>query len=101
MPLWPFKKKEVVAIEEVPRTQVYEKGTENTAEVLADTSHKESTNYKDAMALFGGKKTEEQIEWLHHTDGYWYKKKSDGSYDSNPHVLDSSGNIVPFNVQDQ
>ena len=101
MPFWPFQKKKAAPVENAPHAQVYERGSEKTAEVLADTSHKESTDFKDAMALFGGDTTEEKVEWLHHTDGYWYRKKPDGSVDPNPHILDANGNKVPFSEQGQ
>jgi hypothetical protein len=101
MPFWPFKKKKAVPVENISGIQVYEKGSEKTAEVLADTSHTESTDYKDAMALFAGDTTEEKTEWLHHTDGYWYRKKPDGSIDPNAYILDAAGNRVPFSEPDQ
>jgi len=101
MPFWPFKKRKAAPVEENPEPQVYERGTEKTAEVLSDTSHTESTNYKDAMALFGDGSTEDKAEWLHHTDGYWYKKKADGSFDQIPHIIDANENKVPFSAQGQ
>ena len=101
MPFWPFKKKKSTLVEEVPRTQVYKRGSEKTAEVLTDTSHTESVDYKDAMVLFAGADAEEKTDWLHHTDGYWYRKKPDGSIDPSAHILDANGNKVPFSEQGQ
>ena len=70
MPFWPFKKKKAAPVENALHTQVYERGSEKTAEVLADTSHKESTDFKDAMALFAKADAEEKTDHLyfHHDD---------------------------------
>lgn len=38
-----------------------------------------------------------QLEWVLHTDGYWYKKYEDGSFDPVAYILDTDGNKIPFN----
>ena len=121
-PLWPFgKKKEPEMLDEpVPQTVVYKKGSAETQEVLADTSHRESVDYKAAVSLFGNgdttvKRAEEQSQyyegivdaavpnvsapqhtWIHHTDGYHYKQFSDGAFDSQPHQKNPDGTYTPY-----
>ena len=34
--------------------------------------------------------------WIHHTDGYHYKKKADGSFDATPHVKNNNGSYIPY-----
>lgn len=100
MPIWPFKNKASKLAEESPAPIAYSIGEENTAEELSDTSHKEDSDYKAAMALFGGSNEEgskdAKGEWINHTDGYWYLKKPDGSFEPIPHLEDAEGNKVPF-----
>jgi len=38
----------------------------------------------------------EKPEWVHHTDGYHYKKLSDGSFEATPHVKQGDGTYVPY-----
>ena len=100
MRFWPFKRKSLPQIEESPQPKLYSRGDEATAESLADKSHTNAENYKAAMQLFGESQPE-QVEWINHTDGYWYQKNSDGSFNPVPHILDAEGNKIPFNGQDQ
>ena len=39
---------------------------------------------------------EPSFTWVHHTDGYHYKKKADGSFEPTPHSKDSDGTYVPY-----
>lgn len=87
-------------MDEAPPAKLYSRGDENTAESLADKSHTSAANYKAAMELFGETQPE-KVEWIHHTDGYWYQKKPDGSFNPVAHILDAEGNKIPFNVQGQ
>ena len=34
--------------------------------------------------------------WVHHTDGYHYKKKADGSFDATAHVKNNDGTYIPY-----
>jgi len=34
--------------------------------------------------------------WIHHTDGYHYKKKADGSFDVTAHVKNNDGTYIPY-----
>ena len=161
-PIWPFgKKKEPDQLEEAPPTPImYKMGESASQQTLADETHKNSNDYKSALALFGGgetdvKKAEDQstqydgvisgdgqlssapsqtaqnlpeitkrteapkqvqtkppavptkpappavpktpaFTWVHHSDGYHYKKKSDGSFDATPHVKNNSGSYIPY-----
>ena len=38
----------------------------------------------------------ESFTWVHHTDGYHYKKKGDGSFEPTPHSKNSDGSYVPY-----
>ena len=121
-PFWPFgKKKEPEMLDEPePLTVVYRKGAVETQEVLADNSHRESVDYKAAVSLFGNgeatvKRAEEQSQfyegivdaatptvtapeytWNHHTDGYHYKRFTDGAFDSQPHQKNPDGTYSPY-----
>ena len=39
---------------------------------------------------------EDKFTWVHHTDGYHYKKKSDGSFEPTPHSRNDDGSYVPY-----
>lgn len=41
-------------------------------------------------------RTEPSFTWVHHTDGYHYKKKADGSFEPTPHSKDGEGTYVPY-----
>lgn len=34
--------------------------------------------------------------WIHHTDGYHYKKMADGSFESTPYVMLENGSYAPY-----
>ena len=34
--------------------------------------------------------------WVHHTDGYHYKRLEDGSFDSTPHTKSEDGTYTPY-----
>ena len=104
-PFWPFKrsKKNDDEIDEAPpEPVVYRKGQEVHSEKHSASPERDDRAYKDALALFGSGDTtvsastnlaeeydgvvnqatqptesteEETFEWVHHTDGYHYKKK--------------------------
>ena len=122
-PIWPFgKKKKPQQLNEGPaKTIVYRKEESRSETTLADNSHRESDDYMAAVSLFGNgsttvKRAEEQSQfyegivdssptpktqqkqftWFHHSDGYYYKKMEDGSYDSIPHTKSSDGSYTPY-----
>ena len=39
---------------------------------------------------------QENFTWVHHTDGYHYKKNNDGSFDSVAHQKNDDGTYVPY-----
>jgi hypothetical protein len=39
---------------------------------------------------------EPAFTWVHHTDGYHYKRNADGSFEPTPHTLQSDGTYVPY-----
>ena len=39
---------------------------------------------------------EESFTWVHHTDGYHYKKNTDGSFEPTPHSKNADGSYVPY-----
>ncbi|MCP2505159.1 MAG: hypothetical protein NLN65_07690 [Candidatus Poseidoniaceae archaeon] len=121
-PIWPFgKKKQLLMLDEPePEPIIYRKNTENAEEVLADTSHRESVDYKAAVSLFGNgdttvKRAEEQSQfyeglvdssqlsqaaetftWVHHTDGYHYKQFTGGAFDPVAHQKSADGIYTPY-----
>jgi hypothetical protein len=124
-PIWPFgKKKEPLSLEEeAPAPVIYKKtadvGIESTS---TDQQH---ADYKAALSFFGNgqdtvKKAEEQSQhydgisgtqsnsaepttvapppfnWVHHTDGYHYKRLDDGTFDPVAHVKNDDGTYQPY-----
>jgi len=39
---------------------------------------------------------EESFTWVHHTDGYHYKKKADGTFEPTPHRKNADGTYAPY-----
>lgn len=39
---------------------------------------------------------EPEIDWVHHTDGYHYQRRSDGSFDPVAHIQDEQGAYHPY-----
>ena len=125
-PFWPFKrsKKNDDEIDEAPpQPVVYRKGEEVHSEKHSASTERDDRAYKDALALFGSGDTtvsastnlaeeydgvvdqatqppesseEETFEWVHHTDGYHYKKKTDGQFEPTPYVKNGDGSYTPF-----
>ena len=119
-PFWPFKRSKKNSMEldeEPPEAIVYRKDEEVHSEKHAQSIERNDAAYKDALALFGDGDTtvtastniadlydgvtdasasESTSEWVHHTDGYHYEKKADGSFEPTPHVKQSDGSYVPY-----
>lgn len=98
-PLWPFKKK-AVADEQPPAPIAYDRNNDHAAEILADTSHTDSQDYKAAMAALSNPHLEEtteqtpavpEKEYVQSNDGYWYSKKADGSFEPEVYVKNEDG----------
>lgn len=119
-PFWPFKrsKKNSMELDEAaPEAIVYRKNEEVHTEKHAQSIERNDEAYKDALALFGNGDTtvtasenvadqydgvtdttlpEEDSQWVHHTDGYHYKKKADGTFLPTAHVMQEDGTYVPY-----
>jgi hypothetical protein len=119
-PFWPFKrsKKNSMELDEVaPEAIVYRKNEEVHTEKHAQSIERNDEAYKDALALFGngdttvtasenvaddydgvtdGSLLEEESQWVHHTDGYHYKKNADGTFLPTAHVKQEDGSYVPY-----
>ena len=119
-PFWPFKrsKKNSLELDEAaPEAIVYRKNEEVHTEKHAQSIERNDEAYKDALALFGNGDTtvtasenvadqydgvtdttlpEEDSQWVHHTDGYHYKKKADGTFLPTAHVKQEDGAYVPY-----
>ena len=119
-PFWPFKrsKKNSMELDEAaPEAIVYRKNEEVHTEKHAQSIERNDEAYKDALALFGNGDTtvtasenvadqydgvtdttlpEEDSQWVHHTDGYHYKKKPDGTFLPTAHVKQDDGSYVPY-----
>lgn len=39
---------------------------------------------------------EPHFTWIHHTDGYHYKKNADGSFEPTPHTKAADGSYTPY-----
>ena len=121
-PIWPFKKKpQSVELSESTVVEYSRGGDGQTQAALDDRSHIESADFQAAMSALSvpeesgdvdlppkienvalpkssSQTPAPQEEWLHHSDGYWYQKKADGSFDSTPYVDDGEGNKVPYSA---
>ncbi|MGB2037599.1 MAG: hypothetical protein ACPHX8_03965 [Candidatus Poseidoniaceae archaeon] len=119
-PFWPFKRsknKSIELDEKPPEAIVYRKNEEVHTEKHAQSVERNDAAYKDALALFGGgdttvtasanvadqydgvtdnDKPKSTVEWFHHTDGYYYEKKDDGSFLPTPHVKQADGSYVAY-----
>ena len=125
-PFWPFKrtnKKEEVIDETPPAPIVYRKGQDVHTEKHSITEERNESAYKDALALFGGGDTtvtassnvadeydsvsnepapesapviEPAFEWVHHSDGYHYKKLSDGAFEPTAYVKNADGSYSEY-----
>ena len=113
MPWWPFKKSQPEEpVAETPTAVTYSIGEEETEKILKDSSHKEAADYQAAMALFGNENPSPKsngssqdggqpsdaptFEWVAHTDGYHYKKMSDGKFEPTPYLKKPDGDYVPY-----
>ena len=125
-PFWPFKrsKKNDDEIDEAPpQPVVYRKGQEVHSEKHSSSVERDERAYKDALALFGGGETTvnasknvaddydgvtdqsstpsevnvaEQFEWIHHTDGYHYKKMENGQFEPTPYLKNEDGSYSAY-----
>jgi hypothetical protein len=119
-PFWPFKrsKKNSMELDEAaPEAIVYRKNEDVHTEKHAQSIERNDEAYKDALALFGNGDTtvtasenvadqydgvtdttvpEEDTQWVHHTDGYHYKKNADGTFLPTPHVKQEDGSYEPY-----
>ncbi len=125
-PFWPFKrsnKNEEVVDETPPAPIVYRKGQDVHTEKHSSLEERDESAYKDALALFGGGDTtvvasnnvadeydgvgnepsvestsvESPIfEWVHHSDGYHYKKLSDGTFEPTAYVRNADGSYSEY-----
>jgi len=121
-PFWPFKrtkKNEDIIDETPPAPIVYRKGQDVHTEKHSKSQERDESAYKDALALFGGGETtvvastnvadaydgvsnespEENppsFEWVHHSDGYHYKKLSDGQFEPTAYVKNADGSYSEY-----
>lgn len=125
-PFWPFKraKKNEEAIDESPPAPiVYRKGQDVHTTKHSTSQVRDESAYKDALALFGDGETtvvasgiiadkydgvsneptpdtpkqfEPTFEWIHHSDGYHYKKLSDGQFEPTPYVKNGDGTYSEY-----
>lgn len=113
-PIWPFKKKQIVEQEEPERLM---STYENIGDKANDTSHKDSQDYKAALALFGNgsenleaaedqsdkydgitsnSSNQQEFEWVENTDGYFYKLLANGEYEQTAYVRNQDGSYSAY-----
>lgn len=56
----------------------------------SDVSSSEASSTADESA------PEPSHTWVHHTDGYHYKQRGDGSFEPTPHVKQADGTYAPY-----
>ena len=119
-PIWPFKKKAVLAEPIAAEVVEYQRGDDGKAEAaLADRSHVEDSDFQGAMLALSQPhlsttevgqpvsstqvvediplpKSKSDEQWVQNSDGYWYRKQVDGSFEGTAYVENSSGEKVPY-----
>ena len=125
-PFWPFKrtKKNEESLDETPPAPiVYRKDQDVHTEKHSTSLERNENAYKDALALFGGGDTsvvastnvadeydgvtnetpevpsqgdELDFEWVHHTDGYHYKKLKDGQFEPIAYTKNADGTYSEY-----
>lgn len=119
-PIWPFKKKAVLAEPIVAEVVEYQRGDDGKAEAaLSDRSHVEDSDFQEAMLALSQPhlsttaagqpvvptevveniplpKSKSDEQWVQNSDGYWYKKKADGSFEGTAYIENSRGEKVPY-----
>ena len=63
--------------------------------VTADSTPAEATE-NDTQKADGSEAEPEAFTWVHHTDGYHYKRNSDGSFSPTPHTKNEDGTYSPY-----
>ena len=108
MAKFPWKKiKAAAEAEEEPKE--YARGEDKAANTLSDRSHIEDNTFKSAMASLGFSTEVSRPEspaemstgpdpstMIQNTDGYWYHRKPDGSYDPRPWIRNQHGSFQPY-----
>ncbi len=125
-PFWPFKrakKNEDTFDETPPAPIVYRKDQDVHTEKHSTSVERDENAYNDALALFGGGDTsivasvnaadqydgasnenpqatsleeESNFEWIHHTDGYHYKKLKSGQFEPTAYTKNSDGSYSEY-----
>ena len=119
-PIWPFKKKAVLAEPIAAEVVEYQRGDDGKDEAaLADRSHVEDSDIQEAMLALSKPhistteagqpvastqvvediplpKSKSDEQWVKNSDGYWYRKQADGSFEDTAYVENSSGEKVPY-----
>ena len=57
---------------------------------LTTPSEPASTNSDDV--------TDDESNWLHHTDGYWYRKDGAGGFEATAYIREPDGTFAPFSA---
>ena len=114
--LWPFKKK--AAEPEGQKVVTYNRDDSHAEGVLSDRSHVEDDDYKAALDLLtkphlGGEAGKEiisqtviesdddneaEMDYQQGTDGYWYMKNSDGSFEPTAYIKGDDGSFAPYSA---
>ena len=67
-----------------------QESTEGHSELPAEVASVESTVEHESAT------TQPLFEWYLHSDGYYYKKNADGSFEATAHLLSDDGSYVPY-----
>ena len=62
-----------------------------TAEAEASVSPSEAVTESEEEV-----EVQEAFTWVHHTDGYHYKRRADGSFEPTPHTKNQDGTYSPY-----
>ena len=77
----------------------YDGVTASTAEGIpsdSDDASDSDVSSSEASSTADESAPEPSHTWVHHTDGYHYKQRGDGSFEPTPHVKQADGTYAPY-----
>ena len=78
-----------------------------TTEVAPDSSPESAPEYQSETSLTtpsepastnSDDRMDDESNWLHHTDGYWYRKDGAGGFEATAYIRGPDGTFTPFSA---
>ena len=70
--------------------------SEGADEVMSSGQKNAETEDVGAVEAAPPSKEDAAFSWVHHTDGYHYKQRADGSFEPTPHIKNQDGTYSPY-----